>query len=642
MIEILGRKVTLSETGLPAQLTSFFSASNTKLLDRGRDLLAGTAEFICAQGGKPRPWRHDSFAFTKRTPVSAEWESRSTSGPLTLLVRGSLEYEGFLTLDVSLSSSAEVSLEDIRLEVPLKAETARYAFGLGMTGQIAPRQFEWAWDVRKHQDALWLGEVNGGVMLRFKDEQYERPLINLYYDYKTLKLPSSWGTGGIRFRTEGERTVLQAFTGVRRLRPGAPLRFISEWCLTPFRPLDPEKHFTERYYHNNIGAGMEDPAWLRSEGVTIVNIHHAREPNPFINYPYGDLSAPLLKQYIQKAHAAGLRVKIYYTTRELTQNLPEFFALLSLDGEIILPRKEGVPWTIINPDGPHPWLREHVGTDIIPAWKETIKYPRYGGNTLDLAVITTPTSRWNNFYLEGLRYLVRHVGIDGLYIDDTALDRLSMRRARRILDEDGNTSRRIDMHSWNHFNSMAQFANCSILFMELYPYYDRLWHGEGFDPNTPPEYWLVEMSGIPFGLMSEMLHEGGNPWRGMVFGMTQRWPWSGDPRNLWKAMDAFGIARAEFVGWWDPACPVSTGRADVKVSVYRRDRKTMAAIASWAPQTVELSLEVRWAELGLNPAKTHLRAPAIQDFQQGAVYLPGKPIAVEPGKGLLLVLEETQ
>jgi hypothetical protein len=322
--------------------------------------------------------------------------------------------------------------------------------------------------------------------------------------------------------------------------------------------------------------------------------------------------------------------------------MPEFFALLSLNGEIVLPRREGVPWTIINPEGPHPWLREHVGMDIIPAWRETIKFPRYGGNMLDLAVITTPSSRWNNFYLEGLRYLVRNVGIDGLYIDDTALDRLSMRRARRILDEDGNSSRRIDMHSWNHFNAMAQFANCSILFMELYPYYDRLWHGEGFDPNTPAEYWLVEMSGIPFGLMSEMLNEGGNPWRGMVFGMTQRWPWSGDPRNLWKAMDSFGIARAEFLGWWDPACPVSAGRADVKVSVYRRDRKTMAAIASWAPQAVELSLDVRWGELGLNPKRSHLRAPAIQDFQQGAVYQPGRSITIEPGKGMLLVLEEIE
>jgi hypothetical protein len=107
-------------------------------------------------------------------------------------------------------------------------------------------------------------------------------------------------------------------------------------------------------------------------------------------------------------------------------------------------------------------------------------------------------------------------------------------------------------------------------------------------------------------------------------------------------MDSFGITRAEFIGWWDPGCPVSTGRSDVKVSVYRRDRKTLAAIASWAAQPAEVLLDVRWSELGLSPERSHLRAPAIQDFQEGTVYAPGKKITIEPGKGLLLVLEESE
>ena len=38
---------------------------------------------------------------------------------------------------------------------------------------------------------------------------------------------------------------------------------------------------------------------------------------------------------------------------------------------------------------------------------------------------------------EFLDVLVKEYGIDGLYIDDTALDRHSMQRARRILDADG-------------------------------------------------------------------------------------------------------------------------------------------------------------------------------------------------------------
>ena len=38
------------------------------------------------------------------------------------------------------------------------------------------------------------------------------------------------------------------------------------------------------------------------------------------------------------------------------------------------------------------------------------------------------------------------------------------------------------------------------------PYLDRLWIGEGFNCDRVSwDYWLVEMSGLPFGLMSEML-----------------------------------------------------------------------------------------------------------------------------------------
>jgi hypothetical protein len=329
---------------------------------------------------------------------------------------------------------------------------------------------------------------------------------------------------------------------------------------------------------------------------------------------------------------------LYYTTRELTQNLPEFFALKSMGGEIILPRKDGVAWPVTNPGGPHPWLVQHVGNDIVPAWRENLKFPEIK-EKLDLAVITTPDSRWNNFYLEGLDYLVKKAGIDGLYIDDTALDRTSMQRARRILDADGNTGRRVSMHSWNHFNGLAKWSNSAIAFMELYPYYDGLWYGEGFNANASPEYMLVEMSGIPYGLMSEMLDHP-NPWHGMVFGMRTRWPWSGDPRNIWKLEDLFGIADSEFIGWWDPACPVKTSDPQVKASVFRKQGKTMIALASWAPAKSKVKLTVDWKALGLSPEKTTLWAPACEAFQPETVFAASATIPVAPGKGWLLIADE--
>jgi pimeloyl-ACP methyl ester carboxylesterase len=637
-ISILGRRIILGAQGLPARYTSYYSGSNTRILEKGREVFDREPAFECVIAGKPVRWKPESFVFTRKTSVSVAWRAVSRAEALSLVVEGVMEYDGCLVLKMKVTPQKDVTLDDARLVVRWTPGVARYAMGLGLMGGYCPDQYTWKWDAGKHQDALWLGDVNAGAMLRFKGRNYTRPLVNAYYDFKPLNVPYSWGVGGVAITTDSGVRVLTATCGARTLKAGEALDCDVDWYFTPFKPIMPARHFAERYYHSPKEAG--DPARLKQEGVTVINVHQGNAINPYINYPYNDDTVGSLKDLVRRAHENDIRLKVYYTTREVTQNMPEFFALLSLDGEVMMPRREGVKWPVTNRDGPHLWLQEHVGLNIVPAWRQKLNDPKLKA-AVDLAVITTPDTRWNNFYLEGLEYLVKRVGIDGIYIDDTALDRNSMQRARRILDQDGGTHRRIDMHSWNHFNGLAKFANSSIVFMELYPYYDRLWHGEGFDSQKPPEYWLTEMSGLPFGLMSEMLQSGGNPWRGMLFGMTQRWPWSGDPRNLWKLIDLFGIAEAEFIGWWDPACPVKTGNAAVPASVYRRDGKTMIALASWAKEAATVTLSVDWKALGLDPAKVTLSAPAVEQFHEERAWKPTDSIPVENGKGWLLIADET-
>ena len=240
--------------------------------------------------------------------------------------------------------------------------------------------------------------------------------------------------------------------------------------------------------------------------------------------------------------------------------------------------------------------------------------------------------------MEGLDWLVRHEEIDGLYLDDVAFDRGTMQRMRRVLAR-GRPAPMIDLHSANQYNKNDGFASSANLYLEHFPYIDRLWFGEYFDYNSPPDYWLVEMSGIPFGLMGEMLQDGGNPWRGMVFGMTARLPWAGDPRPLWHLWDDFGLAQATMRGWWDPGTPVKTGRDDVLATTYTRNGKALVAIASWAPDTAQVKLRIDWRALGINPRRASIWAPAIDRFQEAATFDPNGTIAVPPGKGWVLMVE---
>jgi hypothetical protein len=230
---------------------------------------------------------------------------------------------------------------------------------------------------------------------------------------------------------------------------------------------------------------------------------------------------------------------------------------------------------------------------------------------------------------------VKNVGIDGLYIDDVAFDRSIMKRVRKVLDRN-RPGALIDLHSANQFNERDGFANSANLYLEHFPFIDRLWFGEYFDYDAPPEFWLVEMSGIPFGLMGEMLQDGGNPWRGMVYGMTSRLPWAGDPRPLWRLWDEFGIQDTRMLGYWVPDHPVTTGRDDVLATAYVKDGATLVALASWAEEPVTVRLAIDWNALGIDPGSASITAPAVEALQERRTFEVDEGIPVEPGKGWLI------
>jgi hypothetical protein len=234
--------------------------------------------------------------------------------------------------------------------------------------------------------------------------------------------------------------------------------------------------------------------------------------------------------------------------------------------------------------------------------------------------------------------MARRANIDGLYIDDTSMGRKTTQRARRILDAHSPDSQ-IDSHSWSHFNWDAGMTPSAYCYMQNFPYYNRLWYGESFRYDAKPDLWLVEMSGIPFGLMSEMLGTG-QPWRGMVFGQVARLGWGGEPRPLWKAMDEFGMAGTRMIGFWDAACPVKTGNPEVHATAYHKQGTALLALASWSTKDSTIRLAIDWKALGIDPARATLTALPMENLQSATDYKPTGEINIPSGKGLLLILHE--
>ncbi|MDH5714485.1 MAG: DUF6067 family protein [Candidatus Aminicenantes bacterium] len=619
IVSCLGRSVAIDNTGFPQSIQSLFAAEMTHLVGKGREILTAPINLMVkSTEDEIFAWEGGGVKIVKQAPGAITWESTSSAGSLMMDCHTRMEFDGYIDFKVTLSTAETMSVNDIRLEIPMRKDVARYMMGMGFKGGYRPIEYHWKWDPKHNQDSAWIGDVNAGLQCSFKDENYSRPLNTNFYLLKPLNMPPSWyneGNGGCAFKeTEEDTFLISSYSGPRTIGVGEELHFNFSLLLTPFKTLDTQGQWNTRFYHQ-----FKPAKEIADTGANTINVHHANDINPYINYPF--LCPKEMKKYIDEAHELGLKVKIYYTVRELSNRAPEMFALRSLGDEVLF----------YGPGGGFSWLQEHLGSRYIAAW--------FVPRLKDAAVINSGVSRWHNYYVEGLNWLVKNVGIDGLYIDDVAFDRTIMKRVRKILDR-GCKGALIDLHSANQFNVRDGFANSANLYLEHFPYLNRIWFGEYFDYDASPDFWLVEMSGIPFGVMGEMLQDGGNPWRGMLYGMTARLPWSGDPTHIWKVWDDFGIQNSEMVGYWVPSCPVKTNHKDILATAYVKKDEVLISIASWAEEQVNIRLDIDWDALGVDAEKAMLLAPRIEDFQDSAIFIPTDEIPVEPGKGWLLILSE--
>lgn len=602
-LRVLGREVELGPSGLPESIVC-----------GGIPLLADAVSVRPVIAGEATEWRSSDVSLTYQSEGAVEWSAGGDVGPLAAQCGGRLEFDGHLTYRVTLRATEDLALEDLHLEIPFRPEVATYLMGIGHDGGRRPAEWNWNWNADAYYDSFWVGDVKAGLQLELRGASYTGPMVNLYWGLGQLAPPRSWyngGAGGVRLFEGDARVVAQAYTGPVDLAAGEQLELEFALLITPVKPLDPASHFRTRYYHAH--SSIDE---ILATGANVVNIHHGSTINPFINYPF--LAAHEMAEYIRDAHEHGIRVKIYYTLREMTNHVHELPALLMLDHEVIAP----------GAGGGYPWLREHLVEGYTPAWYQPLEPEPCA------AIVNTGESRWYNYYLEGLNWLAREVEIDGLYLDDVSFDRRVIKRVRKILKGQRPDSL-IDLHSNTAFS--RQPAN---QYMEFFPYVDRLWFGEGFNYDREPDYWLTEISGIPYGLMGEMLQDGGNAWRGMVYGMTSRMPWAGNPGALWRLWDEFGIDEAEMLGYWDEGCPVSTGRDDILATAYVRRDATLISVASWNPEPQMCDLTIDWGALGLDRDRATLYAPFVEDFQEERTFNVGDPIPLSPGRGWLLVVRE--
>jgi hypothetical protein len=617
-LSILGRRVELGPSGLPENIFSYFTPELTHFTDEPDALLARPISLDVMIGGRAEPFRPSSYEVQQETRGRARWTAASRSERMSMRVDGALEYDGMLDYRITLVALRDLDVDDIVLPVSLVPDGAEYMLGLGFRGGRRPERVDWRWKIENHQEGVWLGGIHKGLQYVLRDENYERPLNTNFYQNQPLHMPPSWyndGRGGIRIDAEPGAVTAVNYSGARSLSVGDTLHFNVRYLITPFKPIDTQSHFNTRFVHQYVPVDSV-VAW----GGTVVNIHHANEINPYINYPFFNLDKQAA--YIDEAHAKGVKVKLYYTIRELTYRAYELFALRSL-GDEILNDGEG---------GGHSWMQEHLEDHYHAAW--------HAWRVDDAAMLNKGTSRWTNYYIEGLAWLAANQHIDGLYLDDIAFSRETVKRLVSVLDRERDDWI-IDLHSANQFNERDGYINSAMLYMEHFPFITRLWFGEYFEYDRDPDYWLTEVSGLPFGLMGEMLQDGGHPYRGMLYGMTARKYGDVDPRPVWKMMNDFGIAESRMLGYWLEDAPVTTDNPRVLATAYVRSGEALIALASWSDEDEIVRLSVDSTVLG-NSADWRIVAPAVEGLQSAAeVDLASVRIPANQGLFILMQTDES-
>lgn len=628
-LAVLGREISLGDNGLPQQVCSKFDEAVQLCSDVQKKLFAKPAEFVIGDyslnGGQ-----------TESTAYNNRIENRTvcTDDNMDTEILSVLRYDGQMEYSVKITPKKDFTVSDASLNFYINKDCTRLMHGLGHRASAA-ENLSFKWDNDKQQDSVFIGAVNCGMRVKFKAENYRRPLINIFYKNLPLNVPvTTWdnnGRGGIGVRVNDCCTNICAYTGEFEFKKGEIRTFNFELHFTPFKQIDYKKTFGVRYSHgNDLRDEYKEIDRAAKNGLNYVTFHQGNMIMPFINYPFYEVDR--LKKAVSYAREKGIGIKLYYTEREHSNHMAETFVYKALGDEIIL-RKQGVShsWQKEKPQ----WLVDNFGADIIPGWFVKYKHGKYK-NDHDISFIVRPDTRLDNYYIEGLNWLVENVGIKGIYIDDTSLDRTTLERAKKILDK---TDGLIDMHMWNHEEPRAGDASCLNLYAELLPFLDSIWLGEGFFyKKYSPEYMLCEVSGIPYGVTGQMLEGGGDFYAGILYGMNNRFGWGyTNAVQMYRVWDDFGISDSRMLGYWHSENPVKTDNENVLATVYLKENKALICLYNFSDKREGFSIKIDNKLMGFYPASS--KEVKFNRSRQKAFDM-NKTVTLGKRKGIIIKVEK--
>jgi len=562
LIRCWGREYVFGDAPLPRRLVT-----------RGRSVLAGPIRITGKVAGRELAWQAKQAGFVVSSPAKAVWRYRGTAAGVQLDSRAQVEFDGMIRVDLRIGARG-TSLDDLTLEIPIKAEHAKYihysAVNWGGSDAGGTGGETWQWNSR-FMPYVWLGDEERGLAwFAESDDGWQ-----LSDPSRAITVDKANGAATLRLHFLDKPTRLEH-----------PLSITFGLQATPVKPVPARYYRIARIWHG-ARYGMENDSapdgdgalldYLWREGVRTIVFH--QQWAEYYGLPITRENGDKLRSLVQACHKSGLRILLYF----------------------------GYGLADISPEG----KRWHDDMAVVPIIRWT-----GGRGAVDAFDAFCTRSAYSDFLIWGMDKLISEYDIDGIYFDGTSEPWACQNRkhACGYLTEAGElrptypifAARDIIRRTYTLFRARKKDSIINVhmsanLTIPTLSFADSYWDGEQFESLQygerapldvlPLDKFRAEFMGKQWGLAAEFLVYEKRPFtteEALAFTMLHDVlvrPLDTGERlrlisHIWKAREDFGTEQARWIPYWDERSPARSDRREIMVSLHSRPGRGALLVVS--------------------------------------------------------------
>ena len=576
----------------------------------GRSMLAAPIRLIVRADGREVSWEDSALEIREQTPALVRLSHKACGGPLTLVSEILIEYDGTIRIDWDLQPREKARLEEVTLEIPVRAEHASYFYHFPIAwpsktpgaGALSPDGF-----VGGFRPFIWLGDEERGLAWFCEsDENWRADDANL-----VTEISRSYDSGArvvqmiLRLHPVSEPTEVAP-------APGSPsLSYTFGLQATPVKPVVEDvwdyriSHVDANLSHYAAKAGLKisetDLDRLAAAGVKTLAFHeHWTDIESYVSTTHTED----LRGLVKGCHDRGMQLLLYFgfLISDLAPEWGEFGGQC-----VVMPRAGYEPY------------------DEPPQPKQNAFKVCYN-------------SAWQDCLAAGLAELIDEFDVDGVYLDGTEYPWACANRRHGCghVRPDGGVSPTYPIWAVRSMmkriytivktrkpEGQVNVHNSTCMTIPTLGWATSYWDGEQFrdlPPGTsaaevlPLDVFRTEFMGHQWGVPAEFLSYESQDQKTFSNEQTYAFTLLHDvltrsydigpalqlASRLWRLGDEFGRKQAEWLPYWRNEEYVTVEPEGAYASLYRHPKNgVLAVISNLGREAAAVTARLNIESLGL-------------------------------------------